>query len=381
MTNLKIPEQLYVGLAASKNVGTPLSYHTPWGEDTAAKKRISTVDSWVNTSQANLTKIGTYIINNVPLRGFKLTGSIDLSFQGGFDKWQVEDPRGFLSVIPGDNLASILSTTVVVNGEIQDACIWARQGSKSLLIPVSSPQYKQAVTNTLVSKTKTSWHDVKFGYTIRLQNGIEGIYLGKVGVIERQYFDSSDCQKSESLLKVTSYNLSAILNEKSNIIHLLTNPRLSSIIHSDEMLQQDCESLANCYLENGAKLQSAKYFVRPVAVFCMQEKTDTVSNFSLELEVSHEQSPPRSYQKLVLCKHSDGFGEYVNFSNRAICYEIDFDALSCNQYVPKVIDKTQGYSTHLVQKHSQIDPTSISDYYHLYCNFETPCGSVQRIRI
>jgi len=115
--------------------------------------------------------------------------------------------------------------------------------------------------------------------------------------------------------------------------------------------------------------------------FYMYDKNSTILDFSLDLIETSQQPLPRSYQKLVLCKHTQGFGEYVNFSNRALCYEIGFNALKNNQYLPKVQNKHHLSSSHLVQKVSQIDPSQITDYYHLYCKFQTPCGNIQTVRI
>jgi len=43
--NIKIPAKHYVGLVKRKNSKLPIGFMTPWGEDTAAKNRMASVDT------------------------------------------------------------------------------------------------------------------------------------------------------------------------------------------------------------------------------------------------------------------------------------------------------------------------------------------------
>ena len=80
--NILIPKKHYVGLVKREHNKLPIAFITPYGEDSAAKNRISTVDSWVN-NQRRSTQLESQIIENVPLIGFKLGDSIRSSGYGG----------------------------------------------------------------------------------------------------------------------------------------------------------------------------------------------------------------------------------------------------------------------------------------------------------
>ena len=231
-----IPDLHYIGI---KGVGTyndgsmPLGFLTPGGTNAAAKKRISTVDSWVganggrhehiapdeseqfvkdNPSAKFLRDHSDYernphiaylipneegkhykILDNVPNEpqlGFRITKMVSRSgsWNGGNKLVRIEDPRGFELEISVDNLVKIMSMTTFIDGVCQTECLWGREGSSNILLPVNSEPYEAArATTDYRNKEVISLRDVKFGDTVELKKteqfeGLTGEYLGAYNV-------------------------------------------------------------------------------------------------------------------------------------------------------------------------------------------------------
>lgn len=381
MIVMRIPERLYVGIQGNTSNGTALANLTPWGEDAAAKKRMASVDEWMKSLNFGYKVLGTYVFDNTPLVGFRLTSAIRTAIHGGSDKWQVEDPRGFVCEINSTNLAELLGSSVIDRGDILDPCVWARHGSANVLLNTNSKDYQEAMENTRISKRKTSLKDVQLGNRIVLQNSIEGVYLGRVGVVERLYWDQSRDSEFQNLLQPNLCNLHALLDTTENQIHLVSSPKVSSVLDSAQLSHQECELLLNDALEKGTQLRGNTYFTRPVALFSISNSFSKPLCLGCELEETSSQPAPRSYQKVILCDYNDGFGEYVVFSNRKLIYEIDKSQLLTGLYVPTTVQVNSMSRARWAQKQTEVDVSQISAYYELYCKLQTPCGNILRIRV
>jgi hypothetical protein len=241
--NIKIPSKHYVGMVKRSNEKIPLGFITPWGDDSAAKKRMATVDGWAKQS-GNKSKIPTMVIENVPMSGFKMTTDIRSSSYGGSDKWRIEDPRGFELEITSHNLAQLLSVGMIDRGEISDTCVWARDGQVNVLLSTSTEEYKNAVENTKVSEMTANWKDVKIGNKILLKNNISGIWLGKMFSTGVSYYSR---ETTENLISVSSKSSHIIYVEKDNkkTLIIINNPKLASILSDDIMTDADAELFAN----------------------------------------------------------------------------------------------------------------------------------------
>lgn len=155
----------------------PLGFITPDGTDQAATNRKSTVDSWAARSS---TPIPSKTFENKPMVGFKIGKTVRHSFsRSSVDRWRVIDPRGFELEISSGNMSLIIDMCIVDNGEIIDACVWAREGKDNVLLPVSCDEYKSAVINTERKNKNVSVKEVEPGDYVTLQNGIKGRFLGK----------------------------------------------------------------------------------------------------------------------------------------------------------------------------------------------------------
>jgi hypothetical protein len=182
--DIKIPTNHYVGFQARTGDDVPLGFMTPDGTDAAATKRKATVDNWAGGGYyggaTKPPKIASTTYENKPLSGFKLGREIRryASWGQGNVKWRIEDPRGFELEISSPNFASIILCTTLEQGEILEECVWARQGSENVLLPVSSEEYKQAQINTTRVAQAVGLKDLKPGHHVILHSGEEGIYLG-----------------------------------------------------------------------------------------------------------------------------------------------------------------------------------------------------------
>jgi hypothetical protein len=255
--NIKIPQKYYTGMVKRSNDELPLGFITPWGEDAAAKKRMTTVDNWAGYNSSNnynnyQTSIKPIVIDNTPVIGFRLSGSIRTSDYGGENKWRIIDPRGFELEITSGNLAKLLSVGVFDQGEILDQCVWARKGANNILLSVNTNEYKEAVKNTEVASKSAVWSDVKLGDTVVLQNNTGGIFLGKQYMLVKNYSEKNELGAGNSLYTCNSKPVYVIYNPNYNNtgytqqLLLINNPKLSSFTKSEkELTQNEAELLAN----------------------------------------------------------------------------------------------------------------------------------------
>jgi hypothetical protein len=255
--NVKIPAKHYVGMVKRDKEKLPLGFITPWGEDAAALKRMATVDSWSKQGY-NSTSLAPLVIDNVPMSGFKMTTDIRSSSYGGVDKWRIEDPRGFELEITSGNLANLLSVGMIDRGEIMDQCVWARSGQSNVLLSTETPEYKDAVENTVVANLKTDWKDAKPGNTVLLQNNVKGVWLGRMhqlvrkstydqpGTVGHDEIGSSD----KSMHVIFIDNVKPLYGSHTSELHLITNPKLAAILDTTEMTEAAAELLANERLQD-----------------------------------------------------------------------------------------------------------------------------------
>lgn len=254
-----IPEKHYVGMVNRSDSSVPLGFITPWGEDKAAQKRMETVDSWVKGNRSKT--IPTTIIDNIPMAGFKLTSGIRTGQYGAVDKWRIEDPRGFELEISSNNLAMVMAVSTIEKGEILEKCVWARTGGNNILLSVESDDYKEAVSQTTIASTSASWKDAKIGNVVTLQNGLTGVYYGKMYALCKTYKPLT--ADPMSIIEMAPKPYFVILSDGAEYaqtykktIHLIASPKLSSInsqhVIEKEVAEIDINSLIHkkdCYVD------------------------------------------------------------------------------------------------------------------------------------
>lgn len=253
---LKIPAKHYVGMVKRENETLPLAFITPYGEDSAAKKRMSTVDDWVSNNGRwyKQKSLPTMVIDNKPLSGFKITSDIRTTSYGGLDKWRIEDPRGFELEITSANLARLMSVGMIDRGEINDQCVWARIGANNVLLSTNTDEYEKAIANTKVASLTANWKDVKVGNGVVLQNNLRGVWLGRMHYLERSYNHNGVSLVGNHELVAGDKSLHVILVEETptngskifdNQLHLIANPKLAEIDASSAMTDAQAEIFAN----------------------------------------------------------------------------------------------------------------------------------------
>lgn len=122
-----------------------------------------------------------FIYDNTPLKGFYVGSSV-ARWSTSNKLFRVKDPRNFTVEIPTDNLATLLHHTTVVNGVVQEECVWGREGNNHILLPINSEPYLITLDqmDTLANKL-ISIKDIKAGDWVKFfEDEYEYYYLGKV---------------------------------------------------------------------------------------------------------------------------------------------------------------------------------------------------------
>lgn len=169
---LNICKTFYAAWTATQSVyDLPEAEIAPMGKSAAETKKVKTLSNKFPNSDE---------YDNIPMPGFTLYKSNRKHWGSTDQTWLIIDPRGFLVRITQENLEKILHVTGITEGLIQEKCVWARDNSatKMSLIPVTSPDYIEAVKNTEMLDDKIDLKDVQIGDEVLLQNKLVGKYLG-----------------------------------------------------------------------------------------------------------------------------------------------------------------------------------------------------------
>jgi hypothetical protein len=159
-----IPEKLFLGFTRSVRGHAPLAAFTGAGTDSGSRSRMQTVTN--NSAQ-------TWTLENTPQWGMKVGKS------AWRDEIFMEDPRGFSVSVRSDHVLKLMRECVIHMGVIQAACVWARTNGQNMLLVVGSETHDLAQVQTRLAASKVPLKQVKLGDWITLQNGVQGVYLGK----------------------------------------------------------------------------------------------------------------------------------------------------------------------------------------------------------
>jgi hypothetical protein len=176
-----IPEKLFMGFHRNPRGHAPLATFTGAGTDSGSKGRMQTVSN-------NCTN--TWTLDNTPQWGITV-GPISWR-----DEICMEDPRGFSVSVRSDHVLQLMKECVVINGVIQSACVWARTNGQNMLLVVGSETHDVAQIQTRLAASKIPLKQVKLGDWITLQNGTQGVYLGKYHKVT---FDTSPWVRSNRM--------------------------------------------------------------------------------------------------------------------------------------------------------------------------------------
>lgn len=153
--------------------------------------------SWARVGTMGQNKDSEFIVDNTPTSGFYVGCSVS-RWSTSNKLFRVKDPRGFTVEIPTDNLATLLHHTAVINGFVQQECVWGREGNNHILLPVNSEPYlitldqMDTLENKLICRK-----DLKVGDWVKMfEDGTLYYYAGKIkgtwklqGVSRPSYWD------------------------------------------------------------------------------------------------------------------------------------------------------------------------------------------------
>jgi hypothetical protein len=225
--DIKLFEKVYVGFQKrNTESGSPLGFLTPWGEDSAARGRMATVDKWSSSS-----KLQAVILDNIPVSGFRVSDSARRNgWNGGNTVIQIEDPRGFELQITVDNMIQIMSGNLILDGEIKVPCVWGRDGKDNILLPTNSEPYMNAIENTERLKQTFSMRSVKLGNKIELKDGRVGIYYGAYYQVMRKHY-SDNAKRGRQFEKVV------IDENKVHLVYITENKAVNDFKPNLEVLK------------------------------------------------------------------------------------------------------------------------------------------------
>jgi len=120
------------------------------------------------------------VIDNTPTKGLYVGSSV-ARWSTSNKLFRVSDPRGFTVEVPTDNIATLLHHTTVINGVVQEECVWGREGNSHILLPVNSEPYLKTLgqMDTLANKL-IPIRDLKVGDVVKFFEGAEYYYAGKL---------------------------------------------------------------------------------------------------------------------------------------------------------------------------------------------------------
>lgn len=185
-----------------------LVYMTHKETNAAYEKRFKTGSTWAGYMNTELKDINYIDFDNTLISGFKIIDTAT-RYSTSNKFFRVEDPRGFVVEISTEHIFTILQNTTIINGEIQDECLWGMDKGHILL-----PKNSKLFTDTLKSidefNNLLTLKDLTSGDKLKLFGSAgESTYLGKAiityNVVLSQYYTSNNRPKPADIEIDTPY--------------------------------------------------------------------------------------------------------------------------------------------------------------------------------
>lgn len=172
----------YVTAKERKDEDGILAYMCQVDSESSFKAKMQTGTQWAGYSyEHQVPEVGVYF-DNKPTTGFYIGTSV-ARYSTANKLFRVLDPRGFVVEVPTGNIATLLHLTTVKNGFVQEECVWGREGSNHILLPVNSQPYQDGLKNSVSKADMVKVGTLKKGdlCTISCQGSIlkNAIYMGK----------------------------------------------------------------------------------------------------------------------------------------------------------------------------------------------------------
>lgn len=189
---IKIPEKFWYVVAPDRE---GLSYMCPYeeGKDGLPLQNVAKMQetgrSWATHREYDYDSkkykdpvVGEESVSdNIPTAGFYIGDSVS-RWSTSNKLFRVKDPRGFIVEVPTGNIATLLHHTTVTKGVVQEDCVWGRDGTNHILLPVNSEPYLETLgkmdvlANKLIKKS-----ELKVGDWVELfEDHSKYYYAGKL---------------------------------------------------------------------------------------------------------------------------------------------------------------------------------------------------------
>lgn len=158
-------------------------------------------DKW-QRRDVEITGVEPIEFENVPTEGFVLNKKAG-GYSSGWNHRQtycrVYDPRGFEFEITIPNLLYILQECSAYKGKgLEGEFVYAWEGKDLVLLPVSSPDFKECMAFTDLQSKKIGKKDLVEGCTYLTSRMEKLIYLGAHVVCEDVYYAKTDIEAEDS---------------------------------------------------------------------------------------------------------------------------------------------------------------------------------------
>lgn len=214
-TNLYIPKKCKVGLQQREGTYTGKLGYVIYHDGKVWRKQASW-EGWRHKEGQKTNKYdpteGKYIesfitgvepieFENVPTEGFVLNKKAG-GYSSGWNHRQtycrVYDPRGFEFEITIPNLLYILQECSAYKGKgLEGEFVYSWEGKDLVLLPVSSPDYKECQVYTELQTGKVYKKDLVEGCTYLTSKMEKLVYLGQHNVCEDVYYARTDIENDQ----------------------------------------------------------------------------------------------------------------------------------------------------------------------------------------
>lgn len=187
---INIPKKLWYIVAPDREDN--LAYMTYYEENAAFEKRKATGENWASprkykwnpetkkNEEIEVKVPVENIVDNTPIKGIYIGSSVS-RWSTSNKLFRVNDPRGFTVEVPTDNIATLLHLTTVTHGVVEEECVWAREGSNHIILPVNSEPYLLTLEkmDTIANKL-IKVGDLKPGDVVKFfEDDREHTYIGR----------------------------------------------------------------------------------------------------------------------------------------------------------------------------------------------------------
>lgn len=179
MNNIFIPKKISVGFQNREGTYTGKLAYIIYFDEKGVLRKEKSWNGWRNK------EIEAVVCDNEPTSGFvlnKKAGGYSTGWSHRQTYCRIYDPRGFEFEITVENLLYILENTNSIIGKgLEGEFVYGWSGKDLILIPASSPDYKELVeyNKILHEKNYVKTKDLVIGGTYRTKSNIDYVYLGR----------------------------------------------------------------------------------------------------------------------------------------------------------------------------------------------------------